>query len=219
MRLRLCERLLEMIKNKYLAFAVRLLVMFLGIALMGFSISGLFWANLGSDPTSVLVDGLHSALHISHGSASNIVNISLLVLLIIINRKKLGIATVASALTTGSFITLSQNYFYILLPSEPNILLRFPVCLASVILNSMSLGIYINADLGTSSFDGIILTMHESYGISVKFAMYIFYAIVFILGIILGGVCGIGTIMSLLLCGILFEMFLNFFAKIKVKLY
>ena len=193
--------------------------MFFGIGLMGFSVAGLFWANLGSDPTSVMVDGLHLSLNISHGSASNIVNIALLILLIFVNRRKLGLATVACALALGSFISLSQRYFYVLLPLNPSIYLRFFVCLISIVLNAMALGIYINADLGTSSFDGIILTMHEKFGISIKVAMYIFYIIVFVAGVSMGGVFGVGTIMSMLFCGVLFEKFLNLFAKIKCKFY
>ena len=193
---------------------LRLLAALAGVAMLGFSIAAMFWADIGSDPTSVLVDGLHRALNITHGNASNLVNIALLVLLALVDYRKLGASTAICALTLGSFIALSQRVFFDALPADAHFAVRLWVCLGAIGLNGMGLGLYINADLGTSAFDGIILSMHQKWRISRQNAMYCFYAVVFVIGAAVGGVWGLGTLLSLLLCGVVFEFFLRFFQKI-----
>ncbi len=200
-----------MTKHNVGQWLLRGAVMMLGIAIMGTSIAGLFWANIGSDPTSVLVDGIHSKFGVTSGNASNIVNIGLLVLLLLVNPKKLGLATVACAFTLGTFIDLAQTLIFSHFTPQ-GWWIRLAVCLLSILLNGLALGLYLSANLGASAFDGLILTMHQRIGWSHKVAMYVFYAVVFVFGVAFGGVIGLGTVLSLSLCGIVFEFFLHFFA-------
>ena len=194
-------------------FALRLLLAVAGTAMLGLSIAVLYWTGLGSDPTSVLVDGLHRRLGISHGMGSNLVNLSMLLALLLVGRKKIGLSTVLSALLIGPFIDL----FQLVIPAEasggPPLWQGVPLCLAAVILNGAGLGLYLSAGLGASAFDGVILTLHERFHISPQTAMYGFYAVVFLLGVLLGGVWGIGTLCSLVLCGRVFQYFRELFRR------
>lgn len=185
---------------------VRALLIVIGPGLLGFSIAGMFYSGLGSDPTSVLVDGLHMRTSIAQGSASNIVNVALLVLLVLLNRKKVGVATLTSAFAVGPGITLGQQLIFNHLPA-PGLPVALLVSVLAVLLNSFGLGLYLCADLGASAFDGLILLIKDKTGLSYKNALRVFYAVVLVIGMLLGGVWGVGTVLSLLLGGPAFQFF------------
>lgn len=192
--------------KSWVCWIIRWAMIVTGPALLGFSIAWMFYAGLGSDPTSVLVDGLHQRTGLSQGNASNLVNALLLVLLLVLNRKKVGIATVTSAFLVGPSITLAQNLLFHHLPA-PSLPVALVCAAAAVLVNGLGLGLYLSADMGASAFDGIILLIKEKTGLSYQWSLGLFYTVVFVIGILMGGVWGIGTLFSLLLCGPFFQFF------------
>lgn len=199
--------------KKGIYFIIRIVLVLLGISLLSFSIAALFWVGLGSDPTSVCVDGIHQYFGLSHGIASSIVNIGLLVLLLLIRRSQIGIATVIASFLIGPIIDLFQKLVFNPLPQCSHLLLGLVIVCAAVFVNAAGLGLYLSMGLGASAFDGIILTMSDVFSLSYGKAMYIFYSVIFLIGLILGGVWGVGTIISLALCGWFFENTFRFFSK------
>lgn len=195
------------------ALAARLALVVLGVGLLGFSIACMLWAGQGSDPTTVCVDGIAAAARISYGTASNLVNLAMLVALAVVNRKKIHIATVAAALGVGPAINLFYGAVFATMP-KPGLLVGLLVCTAAVVLNSVGLATYLCANLGAAAFDGLILTLHERFSLSYKTAMRLFYAVFFAAGVLLGGVWGVGTLLSLLLGSYVFDkLYPQFYAK------
>lgn len=193
-------------RKKLLSAALRMGMIIVGPALLGVAIACMFWTGLGSDPTSVLVDGLHWKTGIAQADASNLVNLLFLLLLLAIDRKKVGIATVTSAFLVGPSIGLAQRLIFNRF-AQPDLVLGIVLAVAAVALNGLGLGLYLSAGYGASSFDGLILFLREKTGLSYKNALRVFYAVVFAIGVLLGGVWGIGTVISLALCGPCFQFF------------
>ena len=185
---------------------IRLSILVLGPALMGLSIACLFWTGLGADPTSVLADGIHMKLGLTQAWGSNVVNMLLLVLLLLADKKRVGIATVTSAVLVGPFIGFSQQLLFRFLPA-PSLLPGIIAAAAASVINSLGLGIYLSAGMGASAFDGLIFCLQHKLGLSHKSALWLFYGAVFALGALLGGVWGLGTLISLVLCGPCFPFF------------
>lgn len=203
--------------NKKLA--IRVFIVFIGIYIMTISFSMFYWANMGSDPVSVLVEGLSKTLNITYGIASTCVNLILFIIVFIFNKRAIGIATVISVLFTGVFLNFNMDIlFRICSPDELSYAARVLIPIIASVINCASLGLYLSMDLGASAFDGVVLTVTDKMKVSYKSAMYLVNGMMFCLGVAQGGVWGYATIVSLLLSGILFERFLKAFRKVNREL-
>lgn len=196
-------------------FILRIITVFISIYTMSISFAMFYWANLGSDPVSVLVQGINMTWNISFGSASTFVNLLLFMILVFFHRKLIGLSTIISVLLTGVFLNWNIDLlYYIAQPDTLNIGIRLFLPILASFINCASLGLYLSMNLGASAFDGVVLTITKKFNVSYKNSMYILNAIIFIIGVVLGGVWGYATIVSLVLSGVLFERFLKLFKGI-----
>lgn len=186
--------------------ALRLVMLAAGPLLLGFSIAAFYWVGLGADPTSVLADGVHAFTGLSQSNASTAVNVAMLLLLLCLDRKKIGLATVVCAVFVGPCIGLAQELLFFRVPA-PGLVVGVIVVAVSAVVNSLGLGLYLSAGFGSSAFDGLILFLRAKTGLSYQNALWAFYAVVFVIGVIMGGVWGVGTLVSLILSGPSFQFF------------
>lgn len=192
--------------NRVCNFILRLLMLASGPLFLGFSIAAFYWAGLGADPTSVLADGVHVTTGWSQSNASTAVNMAMLLLLLCVDRKKIGIATVVCAVFVGPCIGLAQQLLFFHIP-VPGLLAGLIVAALGAVINSLGLGLYLSAGFGSSAFDGLILYLRAKTGLSYQNALWAFYAVVFVIGVFMGGVWGVGTLVTLLLSGPCFQFF------------
>lgn len=195
--------------------AARALIVVVSIYLMTFGFALYLKAGVGSDSISLLVDGINHTFGMAHGMASNLVNLLLFVVMVVLNRGCVGFATVISAFGTGTFLQLNLDLLNLLSGGEPFPLwvnLLFPVL--GAVLNAGSIGLYLTMDLGASPFDGAVLTLERLTPLSYQNAMYVVNAAFFLLGVALGGVWGYGTVVAVALSGFLFQRALNLMRRL-----
>lgn len=185
----------------------RAIYLFLGIGFVALGINLFLQSELGSDPLTVLQQGMHLVFGISVGQASLTYNIAILLVAVLFAKKGLGIGTVAYILLLGSFIDIFALLFDLLwvLPHT------LPLRLAAVVLGqvSVSLGyaLVIHAKLGTSGLDAVLLEMERRMHISYRVLRTIADVIFALAGALMGGVIGIGTALSMLTNGFMVSFF------------
>ena len=108
------------------AMTRRLIQLFLGLALYGFSIGVMVRSGLGLDPWDVFHQGLSNHIGLSFGMTVNVVGLIVLLLWIPI-RQRPGIGTVANVLLIGTFADLSLW----LLPEAPSLPVAAAMLLSS----------------------------------------------------------------------------------------
>lgn len=195
--------------------AVRALVVVASIYLMAFSFALYLKAGLGSDSISLLVDGVNRTFGLRPGTASNLTNLVLFLVMLLFNRGSIGFATVVSAFCTGTFLQLNLDLLDALSGGAP-----FPLWLcvlmplAGSVLNAAGIGLYLTMDLGASPFDGTVLTLERLTPLSYQNAMYAVNAFFFVLGAALGGVWGYGTVAAAALSGVLFQRSLKLMGRL-----
>ena len=197
---------------------IRILMSGLGVAVCGVSVGMFRTAALGVDPFQSLMSGLNQVIPISFGTLYVIANAVLLLFSLIFDRHKIGLATVINLTLLGYVAEYSQKLFTFLFP---NLTLIFSLLLLAVAIVVMCFGaaLYFNADLGVSTYDAVSLVISEKQNkVSFKMCRIISDLICVSLGVILcrlahlswreiGGVVGIGTIITAFFMGPLISFF------------
>jgi uncharacterized membrane protein YczE len=174
----------------------RLVQLFVGLALYGVSLALLVRAGLGLAPWDVLHQGLAERLDATVGQM--VIAVSFVVLLAWIPlRERPGFGTVANALLVGAFVDLTM----LVLPDAGTGPVAVLMLVTGVLLNGLATALYIGAALGSGPRDGLMTGLVRRTGRSVRLVRTALEGSVLLLGWLLGGTVGIGTVAYALAIG------------------
>ncbi len=174
----------------------RLVQLYAGLLLYGFSIALMVRSDLGLAPWDVLHSGLTKWFPIDIGQA--LVLVSFVVMLAWIPLREMpGIGTISNALVIG----LSTDVFLALLAAPGTLWLRVVLLLSGVVLQGAATAAYIGAELGRGPRDGLMTGLARRTGRSLRLVRTFMELSVVALGLLLGGVAGLGTIVYALSIG------------------
>jgi len=181
----------------------RLPQLVVGLVLYGVSLGLMVRGNVGLAPWDVLHSGLIRHVPITLGQA--VVLMSFVVLLLWIPLKEQpGIGTIANALLVG----LSADATLWLLDEPGALAARVAFMVGGVLLCGIASGLYIGAQLGRGPRDGLMTGLHRRTGWSLRLVRTLLEVAVVLVGLTLGGVLGIGTVVYALAIGPLTQLFL-----------
>jgi uncharacterized membrane protein YczE len=181
----------------------RLVQLYAGLVLYGFTLALLIRAKLGNAPWDVLHQGLADHLPISIGTA--VIGVSVLVLLLWIPLRELpGLGTVSNALVVGLAVDLGLA----VLDPPDALWLRIVLMLAGVAGNALATALYIGAQLGPGPRDGLMTGLHRRTSWSIGVVRTGLEVSVVVVGWALGGVLGVGTVLYAVAIGPLVQRLL-----------
>jgi uncharacterized membrane protein YczE len=167
----------------------RLVQLYAGLLLYGFSIALMVRSDLGLAPWDVLHSGLTKWFPIDIGQA--LVIVSFLVMIAWVPLREMpGIGTISNAILIGA----STDAFLAVLPDAHAVTLRVLFLVAGVGLQGMATAAYIGAQFGRGPRDGLMTGLARRTGHSLRLVRTAMELTVLVLGLLLGGVAGIGTI-------------------------
>jgi len=173
------------------------LVIQIGFALFGLSIAMLIRSNLGTSPWAVLEVAFSKLTGITPGRMSIIVGFVVLVGALAL-REKIGWGTLSNIL----FIGLWEDMFLGMIPSVgDNFLIQAGMLLAAIFIMGIASAIYIGVDAGAGPRDSLMLALHRTTGVSIRLARGAIEIIVVLVGWLLGGPLGLGTVIFAVLIG------------------
>ena len=196
----------------------RILMSAFGVIVCGISVGLFKHASLGVDPFQSLMSGLDAVIPISFGTLYVIVNLILLTFSLLLDRKKIGLATFINLFLLGYIAEYSQKAFALLFP-EPSLFLRLVLLAAAVVIMCLASAFYFTAKLGVSTYDAVTLIWSEKQKrIPFSICRIIGDLVCVLAGTILclsagftirqiPGVVGIGTIITAFFMGPLIEFF------------
>lgn len=169
---------------------LRLCHLMLGLILYGLTLAMMVRSGLGLDPWDVLHEGLTRHVPLSFGQV--VIAVGAVVLLLWWPlRQRPGIGTIANVVVVG--IAVDAGLAIIARPEamwQEALLL-----LGGIVGNGIAGAMYIGARLGPGPRDGLWLGLVERTGKSVRLWRTVIELSVLILGFLLGGTVGIGTIL------------------------
>lgn len=200
---------MELIKKYYR----NVIVLLLGVLLLSIGGALFLTANIGSDSLMVFNQGISVVLKTKVGLAIMISNIIALFIIFFINKKTLGLGSLAIIFLLGPTIQIIKDANIFKTPNT--LILQILMVLIGIVIGGLGLALYMYADLGLSPFEGIIVTISNKTKVRFGIIKIIFDAIYFTTGALLGGVFGIGSIMTVFLYGPTIDMFMKLLKKNK----
>jgi uncharacterized membrane protein YczE len=181
----------------------RLPQLYVGLVAYGVSLGLMYRGDLGLAPWDVLHSGLTQHLPITIGQA--VVLMSFVVLLLWIPlREKPGLGTISNALVVG----MSADATLALLESPDPLWLRLALMLGGIALCGLASAMYIGAQLGRGPRDGLMTGLARRTGRSLRLVRTLLEVTVVLVGLLLGGTLGLGTVLYALAIGPLTQRWL-----------
>lgn len=180
----------------------RLPRLLLGIAVLGVGVAATVRAELGISPYDVLHQGIARVTGLDFGLV--VIGLGLLILVLWFPLgQPFGVGTVVNVLTVGLVIDAALAW----IPSVGPIAIRVPMLLSGTVLIGLGAGLYIGAGLGPGPRDGL-MTAFARRGHPLWLVRTVLEFSALLVGFLLGGDVGIGTVLIACAIGPLAHWFL-----------
>jgi uncharacterized membrane protein YczE len=167
-----------------------------GLICYGVGITFMKQSFLGLPPWEVLHDGLAKIINVEIGTVSIFMGLFILLLWIPM-REKPGIGTISNMLIVGNITNLTLP----LVPVTSEIVLRTVWLVLGLLMIGLATALYLSSRMGAGPRDGLMMAFHRRTGRSIRLVRTIIEVSVLVIGILLGGTIGIGTLAFALTIG------------------
>ena len=193
--------------------AVRVVLLLAGLCVAHLGVTLFLQSDLGSDPFNVFIQGLYRALPwpawaaMTHGRVHLLVSLLILVALLVIDRSYVGIGTVLCMALGGPIIDLYTLWLAPFLhPGQP-LPVRLGLLVAGCLILAFGMTIVIRSQAGTGPNDLVAVVLSDKlrkpFG-PVRIGVDLTFTLV---GLALGGVVGLGTVICAFLVGPAAQLF------------
>jgi uncharacterized membrane protein YczE len=174
----------------------RVLIVIFGLAAFGLGDALIIESGLGNTPWSVLAQGISLKTGLTIGTTTLLISVIVLLSWIPLH-VRLGFSTIANILVIATFIEIGTRAF----PLQDGILAGLIYVIVGIILVGAGSALYITCGLGKGPRDGMMTGLHNRTGVRVGRVRLGIEVVVSILGALLGGTLGIGTLLFALFIG------------------
>jgi uncharacterized membrane protein YczE len=193
---------------------IRLLSLYGGLLLFGMSAGLVIESRLGNFPWDVLHEGAAlrlGAIGIPISVGVVAIAASFLILLLWIPlRQRPGLGTVSNAILVGVFLDLTMA----VVPDQDSLAVRIILLVSGIVLNGIATVLYIIPSFGPGPRDGLMTGLVERTGRPVWAMRLIVEISVLVVGVLLGGTFGLGTIVFAVWIGYITQYFLGLAARL-----
>jgi uncharacterized protein len=179
----------------------RIVLVIIGQLFISAGVSLLLYINLGADPMGVFHTGVSNALNVPFAIALFIENITVLVLVYFIDKSYIHIATLLTLFVVSMTTNFFTAIFMWLIPIEASFIIRIILLLVACLLISMGLNFYVLPDLGVGPLDVMVEMIVDKKGFAYQNVKVLADLLYLGVGFALGGVVGIGTVISAFVVG------------------
>jgi uncharacterized membrane protein YczE len=172
-----------------------LINLYVGLIAYGISMALMVESHLGNMPWDVFHQGIARTTGLSMGAVTIIVGAFVLLLWIPL-RQRPGLGTLSNVVVIG----LAVDTALYLVPTPSALWLRLSFLVAGVLVCAVATGLYVGARLGPGPRDGL-MTGLAARGYSIRLVRTGIEVSVVLIGFLLGGTLGIGTIIYALTIG------------------
>lgn len=197
----------------------RLVMFFVGMSIIQFGVALFLKTSIGSDSFTVFTEGLATVLNktglkdlsivhmitgraeVTPGVANMIILIVLFIGILIVDRKRKKIGTLICVIGVGPIIDLgvkAVSYFPI---ESANIFVKMLLVLGGCFIIAVGFSIMSESDIGVAPNDIVPFIIKDKLNCQYRWVRIAFDATFLIVGFILGGKVGIGTIIAMLAIG------------------
>ncbi len=191
---------------------VRTLILFAGLFIFGIGDAFVVQSNIGNGPWSVLAQGISRHLDISMGWSTFAIS-GLVLTAWIPLREKPGFGTIANLIIVAIAIEVGITF----IPLQDSFFLGVVFVLLGIGMIGVATSFYITCGLGAGPRDGLMTAIHHRTGVRISRVRFALEFSAVLIGALLGGTVGLGTLLFVLLIGQSIATALGVVARIGVK--
>ena len=184
-------------------YARRVFWLIAGLLVSSIGITMMLQANVGLEPWSVLQQGIAQTCGITYGVSSILVGAAV-ILIAIACGERVGLGTVANIFLCGVFIDTLLALGWI--PRMEGLASGVLMLLAGLELLALGTWMYMRSALGSGPRDALMVALARKTGRSVGLCRAAVEVVIILVGWYLGGQLGLGTVISALGLGTLFNL-------------
>ena len=195
-------------------FILRFINLVIGLMLFALGIILTIKANLGYAPWDVFHEGLANTIGFSFGVSTILVGV-ILGIIVVLAGEKIGIGTILNMVLIGVFLDI---ILYIdIIPTPKTIVFSIIMLISGLFIISIGSYFYIKSALGAGPRDCLMVVLTKKTKIPVGICRSLIELLVTVIGWLLGGKVGIGTIISVIGIGFCIQITFKIF-KFKIAL-
>jgi len=188
--------------------AVRFLILLVGTLLYAIGIVLNIQAHIGYAPWEIFHVGLALTTGMSIGVASIVAGLFIVVIVTACG-EKIGFGTICSMILTGVFI--DWIFFLNIIPQAENLIVGIIMLIAGLFIVSLGAYYYIKSAFGAGPRDNLMVVLKRKTKLPVGLCRSIVELSVTLAGWLLGGMVGIGTVISIFAIGLCFQITFTLF--------
>ena len=201
-------------KREMKEWGVRILILLVGLCIAHLGVTLFLLSDLGSDPFNVFVQGLfrtaERATHwsaLSHGRTHVAVSLLIVVILLLVDRSYIKIGTALCMLFGGPIIDFFSGLLQPIFDGA-GMGLRLSMLIAGCVILAYGMTIVIRSDAGTGPNDLVALVISDKTRFRFSLTRVAVDAGFALVGFLLGGTVGLGTLICMFLVGPVAGVFL-----------
>lgn len=194
------------------------LVMLPAVPVVACGVAFYLLSGQGADPFTSFQQGISMHVGLTVGTISMLMNLTILILFLIFDRKLVGVGSIVFTFGIGPCIDLFNNLLGSLFPGEQPVYMIVLFLVIGTVLMVLGLSYYLPIGAGIQPLDMVATVIgqlvRKTYGVGLT----IFYLLLVLGTFILGAPIGIGTIIQAVVIGKLVDWCTPFMGKISGRL-
>lgn len=166
---------------------IRMLYMMFAMTLFSFGMILFLAGNLGSTSVATLQQAMYNNYNVSFGVSNFIINGSVLLIFLIIDRKYFHVGTLLVLVWPGVAMDFARYLLNPLFTLQMTLPLALVLSVAGAVLCATGLSIFLPTGVGLGPMDMLVFKIQEKLKISFKIAYYMVNGVFLVAGILLGG--------------------------------
>lgn len=175
-----------------------------GLLVFSFGVHLTIYANIGLAPWDCLGMGISYHTPLNYGLSMTMISIGVVIIDLIL-KEHIGYGTIIDALATGNFVQMFNNVDP--LPENNNLWVGIAVMLIGFVFMALGMWIYMKAGQCCGPRDSLLVGIGKRLsGLPIGIVEILLWAVVLLLGWLLGGKVGIGTLISTFGAGLVMQL-------------
>lgn len=183
----------------------QVLKILLGLSIYSFGVYLTIYANIGLAPWDCLGMGIAKHTPLNYGSSMVLIGVCAILVQLILH-EHIGFATLFDALLTGNMVQLLCDISPY--PENHSLWLGIAYMLFGFLFIALGMYVYMKAEQGCGPKDGLLVAIGKRLlKIPIGIVEILLWAVVTLIGWLLGGTVGIGTVISIFGAGAVMHLF------------
>ena len=175
-----------------------------GLVVFAFGVHLTIYANIGLAPWDCFGMGISRHTFLNYGLAMTVMSLAILLIDLLL-RERIGYGTIIDALVTGNLIQLYNDIDP--LPENHDLRLGIAAMLIGYVIMALGMWIYMGAAQGCGPRDSLLVGLGKRMPkVPIGVVEIILWAAVLLIGWLLGGPVGIGTLISTFGAGAIMQL-------------